>query len=277
MRNILICLTIFILLFTSCEEVINMDLNQASPRIVIEGNITDKLLPKTIKISESGNYFESKALLKQIQGATVSVTDNLNNTYVYTEQMPGIYQSGSYIGYYGNSYRLTINLNNKIFEAESTMPNAAKIDSFTVIENQQIQGNPFSKQNRKDKPKNYFIKCYFKDSAQTTDFYRLETKLINRDTLVTERYYIVDDKYFNGTTMEINTSRTIYIKTDSVKLTLHRLNKPTYNYYRNMNNIIGNRGPNGNALFDNPPSNLSGNALGFFSASAVNSVVVVVK
>ena len=58
-----------------CQKVINVDLNEAAPRIVIEGVITDRRGPYTVKISKSGSYF-NQPVLPPVSGAQVTISDN---------------------------------------------------------------------------------------------------------------------------------------------------------------------------------------------------------
>ena len=85
---VLYILTIF--MFSGCQKVINVDLNEAAPRIVIEGLITDRSGPYTVKISKSGSYF-NQPVLPPVSGAQVIITDNISSTDTLKETEPGIY------------------------------------------------------------------------------------------------------------------------------------------------------------------------------------------
>jgi hypothetical protein len=273
-RKTNIVIAAIIVLITSCEEVINMDLNESNPRVVIECSISDKKAICSLFISKSGNYFDANSDLSQISGAKAQLTDNEANTIPFKEIKPGLYQTDSIVCQAGRTYLLKVDIAGSNYEARNSMPTGVNLDSAVIKESPSQQGNPFAGA-RKYKQKNYFIRCYFADSAQTEDYYWLETKLLNRDTIYAERFTIQDDKYLNGTHIELNSTRNVFIKGDLVLVTLNKLNKASYDYLRNMNNIIGgNRRPNGNSLFDNPPGNISNNALGFFMTSAKVSKVV---
>jgi hypothetical protein len=48
----IVLLLVTIIVFSGCQKVINVDLNEAAPRIVIEGLINDRPGPYTVTISK---------------------------------------------------------------------------------------------------------------------------------------------------------------------------------------------------------------------------------
>ena len=67
--------TFLVLALTSCEKVINIDLNTASPNIVIEGIIDNGPGPYRVKLSKTGSYF-NQPVLPPVSGAQVIISDN---------------------------------------------------------------------------------------------------------------------------------------------------------------------------------------------------------
>ena len=74
--------------FTGCEKIINVDLNEAAPRIVIEGLVTDGRGPYRITITKSGSYFNQPSV-ETVSGAKVVITDDLGNIDSLHETFPG--------------------------------------------------------------------------------------------------------------------------------------------------------------------------------------------
>ncbi len=66
---------ISIFLLQGCQKVIEVDLNNAEPRIVIEGLITDSPGPYAVIISMSGSYFNQPEL-PPVSDAFVTVSDD---------------------------------------------------------------------------------------------------------------------------------------------------------------------------------------------------------
>ena len=68
-----------VFILTGCQKVINVDLNEAAPRIVIEGLITDEPGPYAVSLTKSGSYF-NQPVLATVSGATVTITDDAGTT-----------------------------------------------------------------------------------------------------------------------------------------------------------------------------------------------------
>jgi hypothetical protein len=75
-------ITSLILLSYSCEEVINVDLNSADPKIVIEGTITDQPGPYTVSITKTTDYYNPSSY-PAVSGAQVRLVDDLG----FSEQL----------------------------------------------------------------------------------------------------------------------------------------------------------------------------------------------
>lgn len=98
--------TIFL---SSCEDVVEVDLEQGLERLVVEGAITD--IPNyydTITISNNVDFYDENGI-NYVQGATVTISDDLGNTDNLTESLPGRYTtSTTYRGVPGRTYTLNV-------------------------------------------------------------------------------------------------------------------------------------------------------------------------
>ena len=66
-RNIsLFFAIVLIIIFSSCEKVIELNLNTTSTHIIIQGNIFDQTGPYTVKISKSVNFDEANEYPRSI-------------------------------------------------------------------------------------------------------------------------------------------------------------------------------------------------------------------
>ncbi len=124
-----------ILLF-SCEKVINPELEQADPVLVVDAWINDKPETQTVKITYTQPYFDS-SLPEGVSGAAVSITDDLGTIYLFDENPTdkGNYQwipsVGQTFGAVGRKYKLTVLLNGETFESNSAMKRTTAVDSIT--------------------------------------------------------------------------------------------------------------------------------------------------
>ena len=76
--------------FVSCEKVIQLDLKNSTPHVVIQGNIYDQPGPYVVQISSSVN-FDASSTYPPVTGAKVVISDNLGQSEILTESLPGNY------------------------------------------------------------------------------------------------------------------------------------------------------------------------------------------
>ncbi len=133
MKRLILLLSIACLIFTSCRKIIDIKTNNADPQLVIEGNITDKLIAQQIKISKSVSY-DSKNIFPAVTGAVVTVSDSRGNNYIFLESEPGLY-ANKMRGIAGLTYTMKVQLEGKTYTAVSKMPALVKLDSVGVIIN----------------------------------------------------------------------------------------------------------------------------------------------
>lgn len=75
----------------ACKKVIQVNLHEASSRVVIEGEITDIPGIYQVKISRTVPYSDDN-IFPPVQGAIVQVTDSNNGIlYPFVETYPGLY------------------------------------------------------------------------------------------------------------------------------------------------------------------------------------------
>jgi hypothetical protein len=254
-----------IFLLSSCEKVINVDLNESSPHIVIVGVITDSIGPYTVRISESGSYF-NQPVLPPVSRAVVIISSNSGIIDTLKETEPGSYLTSKTVGLPGTTYTLRVIFENQEYSGVSTMQSHVSIDSLVLEKGQSIgfgfgggRGGP-----RID------IHAFFKDPPEK-NFYRL--KVYANDTTSAENYRLYDDQYTNGEETDLRVGRAI--AGDKYLIELYSLDMPTYEYYRTLEDILRS-----NPIFGstpaNPNTNLSNGALGYFGAYSISTTTLTV-
>src|SRR6187402_1293942 len=102
----IVIVTIF---FVGCEDVINVDLNTAAPRLVVDATVnwqkgTDGSVQKII-LSTTTDYYSN--VIPKVSGATVSIKKSDNISYVFTEiPNTGEYQCNNFKPIIGENYTL---------------------------------------------------------------------------------------------------------------------------------------------------------------------------
>jgi len=252
------------LLLSSCEKVIDLDLKSSDPRIVIEGNLADSLGKIVVKISKSVNY-NSNNDFPEISNAVVSVTDDLGQVYNLSETSAGNYSSNDLLLTNAHSYNLSVLAQGKTFSATSYMPVPVDIDSLGI---EVING--FGLKDRK------FVNVFYTDPLPTTNYYRIIEYVNGKET---NDFFYDNDEFREGkkiTFTTFNNKDDLKLQTgDVVKISLLSIDKATYEFIRTLAGIYINSG-GGQTTPANPISNLSNNALGYFSAHSVKSMDIII-
>src|SRR5687767_13594216 len=102
-----IVLLMLVLTASSCQKVVDIDLNESNPVLVIEGNISDQPGPHIIKLTKTVN-FDDPNNFPGVSGAVVTLSDDAGNSQILTETSPGIYQTTPSAGQPGSLYKLKV-------------------------------------------------------------------------------------------------------------------------------------------------------------------------
>jgi hypothetical protein len=260
-----IFLVICFLSASSCSKVIDVNLNNAPSEIVIAGEVTNMPGPYTVSISRSVNYTADN-VFPPVSGATVIISsDGINDTL--EESAPGNYLTHQIHGIQGSSYSLYVSAEGNTYTATSTMPQAVGLDSIG-----------FTSTTRKSSNLNAVV--YFQDPPGLSNYYRF-FELNNGKPLSNGRgNFVFDDRLSDGRYIEqtlFNDSSSFKIG-DSVTISMRCISKDVYNYWYQFIQVSGN----GNGGFSaptpsNPISNITGGALGYFSANTIQTVSVIIK
>lgn len=242
--------------FFGCKKVIDINLNNADPQIVIQGEINNVQGPYHVFISQSVN-FTSDNSFPPVSGAFVTIRSNgLIDTL--SEKKPGDYITHLFTGIPGYTYQLYVETEGKIYTSASTMPQPVNIDSITFVEGQ--KNNLYAVVNFQDPPgiSNFY---QFKEYVDDVAFKNGRGNSVFEDRLS-------DGRYINRLLYDDSTD----IKS-GIKLTVQMncVDEDVYNYLNGLLLISGNSGNFTNPSPANPPGNITGGALGYFSANTKTS------
>jgi hypothetical protein len=249
---------IFISSFFGCKKVINVNLRNADSQIVITGEINNRRGPYKVNISRSVN-FSTDNIFPPISHAFVTITGN-GVTDTLSEVEPGTYLTDKIEGKSGNNYSLFVSVEGKIFTAVSAMPKPVRIDSLTFLVGRNNTIYPVV--NFQDPPdtENYY---QFIEYANGERFNNGRGNSVFSDRLSDGRY-ISTVLYDDSSDIKRGTTLTVQ---------MNCVDKPVYNYLAELLQISGGGGFSSPAPA-NPTSNISGGALGYFSANTMSSKTV---
>ncbi len=237
----------------SCEKVIQLDLNNTSPRVVIQADIYDHPGPYYVRISKSVN-FDQSSVYPPVTGAKVEISDNTGQTEVLSETVSGTYITSEFRGIPGRTYKLTVRAGEETFQSSVIMPYAVEPDSiyFSV--------SPFSG----DK----VTTIRFSDPPFAKNYYRF-VYIVNNVQI--KAIYVLSDEFFQGATIRyslMSRGNDIHLNNGvKVDVWLESIDENVYEYYRTSVTEGGQ-----SASPSNPVSNISNGALGYFNACSERKI-----
>jgi len=248
-----------LLSFGSCEKVIDVTLKGADKKVVIDAVLTDHAGDCKVKISQTKNFNDNNNF-EGLAGAAVSIRDEDGNTTVLTETATGVFAGSSLTGMPGKKYTLTVSVNGETFTATSTMPQKVPLDSIYV------------KTQKFFDEEETFANVVFKDPGGVRNYYRFVQSINSKRT---KGNFIMDDdlsdgKLFNSTLYFFadEDEEDQKIKSgDLVTIEMQCIDAATYKYWYSIEQ--GANGSSSSAAPANPVSNITGGALGYFSAHTV--------
>jgi hypothetical protein len=251
--------------FASCEKVIDVKLNTSASQVVIEGMITDQPGVQTITVSESVPYTDSN-VYPAITGAQVTVTDDQNHSWTFTETKPGTYTISDLKAETGHPYTLRVVAKNTTYTATSTMPARVNLDSLTT------KIITFGGDDLK------IVEAHYRDPAAQSNQYRMVLKV---NGVQIKGVFAENDRLTNGnnviSTLFYDDDTNEELKTgDVAEVEMQCIDKDVYTYWFTLSQQTQN-GPGGGVTPGNPPSNINNNALGYFSVNTTQKKTLTVK
>lgn len=265
MKNIFLA-SICLIVLSSCEKVIDIDLNSTDPQYVIEGYITNEARPAQVRITKTVNFSETNNF-PTVSGATVTIKDDAGNTETLQEVQSGIYETKILRGATGRTYTLTVNHNGNTFISTSKMPELVTLLGIDMLESAFNRGN--------NKEKTYVAVPKYNDPAGIKNYYRF-IQVING--VLDSAFLVRNDNLSDGkqTVQPVFSFGKDIIKGDTLTLMMQCIDENVHDYFFSLNESSGN-GPGGGTTPSNPVNNISGGALGYFSAHSVSTKTVIVK
>lgn len=249
-------------LIMGCEEVININLKNVEPRLVIEGVISDQAGQSWFAVSKTTDYFEPNDF-PMISGAFITVTDNIGHVDTFTEIQQGIYWAPELIGQIGRAYYASVTVDSITYTATSYIPEPIIIDS---VRTEYQEGGGFGS----EEDEGYRLYVNFTDPPGVSNFGRL--RITVNDSLLPD-YYLYDDDFTDGNPIEYNYFNQVFQVGDSLTIEYITMDSVVYDYFRTLVSVVAYEEGNENDPLApaNPLSNWNNDALGYFGAFSVNS------
>lgn len=250
-----------LLVLTSCEKVIQVDLNDSNPQYVIESILDAGTHDFKVKITQTTSFFDPKTP-KRIENASVKLYEDEKNVHTLTYVNDGIYELKDFTSYAEKNYRLNVIVDGKEFNASLKMPKKVPIES---IDFEYIEG---------EDGLSHQVKVSFNDPPNEKNYYELNSYQ-SRIGLASRVGYTTSDFGYDGQLIT-ETLDGGYFSGDTILIELRSIDVHYFEYFETLDNAIGDGGGPGGAAPANPTTNWSNGALGYFGSgnSDIKTAVV---
>ncbi len=279
MKKINILYIIFsVLVLTSCEDVIDVELDQGETLLVVDGKITDEQKRHSIRLSTTAPYFDS-VQTPIVTGATVQLSiydasGMLVNIDTLEEQVgTGIYLTDNIKGEVNYKYTIRIEALGEVYTAESVLPRVPEIDSLTY-EYKEANG-PFDA--------GYYVYFHGPETPGIGDNYLFRISRNGKEYKRPNQLYFASDELVDGSYIgNFDVTPEAFDLGDTIKVQNYTMSNDQYQFYLELSTQVNNGG-----IFASPPANVRTNirninqnrkkAVGYFSANGTRSMSVIIK
>ena len=270
MQRLLYCI-IFLLMLTSCKKEIDFDFHEIEPVVVIEGRVTNE--GSSVVITQSRSVTDS-VHPHCLQDAVVTITADGSTTTLLYDATSDSYHS-SVPGVAGKTYQLSVDLDDRHYEASAYMPAATPVlqagffwlsmldERMLVYELWAVDPDPAERNHYWYRIDRISHHPHFdgKPKAARHEAYRwgiLDDRgcppgKVFIDIVTTSEKAMDEDKEENW--------KSILYDGDSINCELMTIDRSVYDYFASLR-----AGQGGGA---NPQSNITGGCLGYFAAGSV--------
>lgn len=264
MRNISYIIILFFS-FTACEKVIDVDLNESDPQIVIEANLQAGEHEFSVDITETSSYFDNQ-LPKSVENAEVRLLEEDGTATEISYQSSGRYSS-RFDAAPNQTYTLEVQIGEQLYQATSFLPKKVELIALET-EFQEARG-PLEE--------GYLLYFSFEDDGSVDNYYRLLHRIDGVLQNGGEDLQVVDDGFFDGGIARLPMFRKTFNSDENIDVILRHFDAASFDYFNSLSDIVSseNGGPaGGSAAPGNPNTNWNNGALGYFSAFAADTLSI---
>jgi hypothetical protein len=263
----LIYIAISLIVLTSCEEAINVDLQESGPRLVIEATINvleDGSSDAFVKLTTTAPFFENEIMV--VSNAIVRIVDDSGIQFPFTYTEDGLYTS-DLVPEEGVEYTLEVKYQDELYTGTASLTTGTTLEFVGQRDDGGFTGEDIE------------LKAYFTDPLSEDNYYLFEgisEKGVVRDVL--------DDEFFNG-----NQIFGFYLvedleSGDEVVFNLYGIDEDTYNF---LFVLLQQTSDQSDGPFETQPATVRGNIvnrtdsnnfpLGYFRISEVSTLSYIVQ
>lgn len=255
---------IFSIVHLSCEKVIDINLNKANPKYVIEGNLSNFPGECIVSVSQTVN-FSDPTDLPGVKNAIVTIQQDQKTPVKLIQTSSGIYESAILQAKPLSSYKLSVLIGDQEFTSTVKVPERVPLDSLYIAD---FTGFGDTRK---------FANVVFKDPEGVENAYRF---ILFKNDLPNSNIFVLNDEYSDG--RMINTFLAFFDNSDNQRLDpgdtvtveMQGIDPSVYKFFLSLSQ--SSTGGNESVAPGNPVSNITGGALGYFNAFVKQRKTVIV-
>ncbi|CAM3364365.1 DUF4249 domain-containing protein [Aequorivita lipolytica] len=258
----LFLLVIFFGIFSSCEDVIDVALNDAPPRLVVEANLNvweNGSTSAAVRLTTTAPFFDDNVPF--VTDADVKIIDENGLVYPFNYNQDGVYTS-SLAPQLNVDYRLTIVYKNETYTATERLYTVSPLQFVEQRDDGGFTGEDIE------------LKAFFTDPAGEQNFYFFEGLSERGDVLD-----VYNDEFFDGNTIFGYYLVEDLVPGDKVQFNIYGVSEAYYNF---MFILLQQTSDGGGGPFETQPATVRGNIvnettadnfpLGYFRISEVSTL-----
>ncbi len=268
MKNILFALAAIVAgaLLDSCTKVIDINLNEADPKIVIEAELLSGTHDFTVTITKTGDFF-NPGQPETVADATVFLKKGTDAALNLTDEGNGMYSLKNFTATENMSYFLSVTVEGKTYEATDFLPKNVPLDSLTV-------GVPENSLFNTSEADSFQIVVNYQDPPDDLNFYRIRSTVNGIPRSEGAKLLVIEDRYSVGAYFTLPIFTDSYELNDNVDVELMSISHAMFDYFNTLALLVDG---SGSPAPTNPSSNWSGGALGYFGAFSVSKQTILVR
>jgi hypothetical protein len=247
-----------------CEQEVAVVLNDATPKVVIEGWVTDQPGPYDIKVSKTSPYLgEGEDVL--VSGAFLVLKDDMGGADTLVEVRPGWYQTTHLQGQLQHTFTLEVTVEGTKYTASDYLP---RIND--------LLGTGYEYNDTMIFGAGYYVGMLALEPAGIGDFYQF--RFIRNDTVFNDiiDLIVTDDRYADGQLAPFVFPYPCRIG-DTVVIEVKSISPKTYDFFVTLfQQGAGTGGPFA-SVPDNLATNFDNGAVGWFGAAGSRKDTVVIQ
>lgn len=247
-----------LLLITSCRKVIDVDLKDTDPAMVIEANYSAEDSTVRVLVSKTTSFFDNTESL--VNDALITITNQSGGVQTIPFIGDGAYELTGYVPEFNTTYTITVSQGGEMYTSSAYLHSAIQQEPivYEFIEEGFFGGEG-----------GYLAYVSFNDPIQEGDYILVE--YTRNDTLGDS--FQNDDALTNGNLVSIPLFSEFFQLGDTVEIELRTIDKKVFKY----NNELDGAANTGSAAPANPTFQWTNRALGYFSAHSSSRQSIVIQ